>query len=41
MVLTHMLKYLNDNTKLKCSLSVLNRKQACVLLDLVWWILEP
>jgi hypothetical protein len=41
MVLTHVLKYLNDNTKLKCSLGVLNRKQEYVLLDLVWWILEP
>jgi hypothetical protein len=41
MVLAHVLKYLNDNTKLKCSVSVLNRKQEYVLLDLVWWILEP
>jgi hypothetical protein len=31
MVLAHVLKYLNDNTKLKCSLSVLNRKQDCVV----------
>jgi hypothetical protein len=29
MVLTHVLKYLNDNTKLKCSLGILDRKQEC------------
>jgi hypothetical protein len=35
MVLTHVLKYFNDNSKLKYSLGVLNIKQECVLLDLV------